>query len=216
MMEGEVRRARAWAQAADGDRAGARALLESAVADALDRGADALAGIAGWELARLGDRGAAAAALTPLLGREGPLGLRAAHAVAADRRDAGELDRISAELEAFGFELEAAEAAAEAARSWARVGDVRRATARDRRVEALRAACEGAFTPLLAVGAGGDRLTDRQREVALLAARGLTSKAVAEQLGLSRRTVDNNLQQVFVKLGIRRRTELADALGLEP
>jgi DNA-binding CsgD family transcriptional regulator len=45
--------------------------------------------------------------------------------------------------------------------------------------------------------------------VATLAARGLTSRKIAEDLFVSVRTVDNHLQQVYVKLGVKRRSELA-------
>jgi DNA-binding CsgD family transcriptional regulator len=69
--------------------------------------------------------------------------------------------------------------------------------------------CEGALTPRIATGKGSTSLTDREREVAILAARGLTSRKIAEDLFVSVRTVDNHLQQVYVKLGIKRRSELA-------
>lgn len=216
LMESEITRARAWARAAGGDVAGARDDLEAAAADAVARGADAFAGSCGWELARSGDPAAAGRVLAPFLGRDGALGLRAAHAAAVVARDAEALEAVSADLHAAGFELEAAEAAAEAARCRTREGARRQATALARRAEGLRARCEGAFTSLLAAPDAAEPLTERQREIALLAAKGMSSKAIAEQLVLSRRTVDNNLQQAFSKLGIGRRTELAAALGLAP
>jgi DNA-binding CsgD family transcriptional regulator len=49
-----------------------------------------------------------------------------------------------------------------------------------------------------------------------LAARGLTSRTIAEQLFVSVRTVDNHLQQAYVKLGIKRRSELAAHLARSP
>jgi DNA-binding NarL/FixJ family response regulator len=76
----------------------------------------------------------------------------------------------------------------------------------------LAAACEGAWTPwLLAPEPTG--LTRREREVATLAAAGLSSRSIAERLVLSKRTVDNHLSQVFAKLGLHSRTELPAALG---
>jgi len=57
-------------------------------------------------------------------------------------------------------------------------------------------------------------LTAREREIALLAARGAASNDIARQLFLSPRTVSNHLQSAYAKLGIRRRSELAAALGL--
>lgn len=53
-------------------------------------------------------------------------------------------------------------------------------------------------------------LTPREREVAELAAAGATSRAIAEQLGISRRTVDNLLGRVYSKLGVPGRDGLRD------
>ena len=76
--------------------------------------------------------------------------------------------------------------------------------------------CKGARTPTLATATSTVvPLTDREREVALLAARGMQSKVIADQLFLSMRTVNNHLQRVYDKLGINGRPELASALGLD-
>lgn len=50
-------------------------------------------------------------------------------------------------------------------------------------------------------------LTARQKEVVKLAANGLTNKAIAEQLGVSNRTIESELRTVFNKLGVGSRTE---------
>jgi DNA-binding NarL/FixJ family response regulator len=55
-------------------------------------------------------------------------------------------------------------------------------------------------------------LTRRELQVALLAAAGLTNREIAERLATSPRTVGNQLQRVFEKLGVRRRTTLGVAL----
>jgi DNA-binding CsgD family transcriptional regulator len=60
----------------------------------------------------------------------------------------------------------------------------------------------------------GEALTGREREVALLAARGRTSPQIASALYLSVRTVDTHLSRVYRKLMIDGRHELADALGI--
>ena len=52
-------------------------------------------------------------------------------------------------------------------------------------------------------------LTRREREVAVLAARGLTNKDIAAQLFLSVRTVEVHVDHVLTKLGFRTRTQLA-------
>lgn len=56
-------------------------------------------------------------------------------------------------------------------------------------------------------------LTNREREVSLLAAAGLPSRAIADRLSLSVRTVNNHLVRAYSKLGVSRRDELAKALG---
>ncbi len=55
-------------------------------------------------------------------------------------------------------------------------------------------------------------LTTAEREVALLAASGRANKEIADQLGLSVRTVENRLHRIYEKLGIAGRPELAAAL----
>ena len=56
-------------------------------------------------------------------------------------------------------------------------------------------------------------LTGREREVADLAASGLSSRAIGERLGITTRTVDNLLGRVDVKLGVAGRAELVGVLG---
>ena len=52
-------------------------------------------------------------------------------------------------------------------------------------------------------------LTARERDIATFAAQGESSKAIAEQLFLSVRTVNNHLQNVYSKLGVTGRGQLA-------
>jgi DNA-binding CsgD family transcriptional regulator len=60
----------------------------------------------------------------------------------------------------------------------------------------------------------GEELTGREREVAMLAARGRTSPEIATSLYLSVRTVDTHLHRVYRKLMIEGRHELAAAMGI--
>jgi DNA-binding CsgD family transcriptional regulator len=55
-------------------------------------------------------------------------------------------------------------------------------------------------------------LTPQEREIAHLAASGLTNKEIGARLFLSHRTVGAHLYQIFPKLGIRSRAALRDAL----
>lgn len=69
---------------------------------------------------------------------------------------------------------------------------------------------EGA-AEVLPIGRPGARplLTEREREVLALVARGHTDRELAEQLSLSVRTVQNHLASVRRKTDLRRRSELA-------
>jgi DNA-binding CsgD family transcriptional regulator len=111
--------------------------------------------------------------------------------------------------------LLAAEAAAGAAEAYSRAGDTRAAAAALRRSNVLAATCEGASTPGLVHADTAVPLSGREREIVLLAAKGLASKDIAERLFLSVRTVNNHLQHAYAKLGVGSRAGLAQALGSE-
>jgi len=52
-----------------------------------------------------------------------------------------------------------------------------------------------------------ERLSDREMDVIKLAAKGMSNKDIADELHLSRRTVEGNLRNIFNKLGVGSRTE---------
>lgn len=112
-----------------------------------------------------------------------------------------------------GLDLLAAEAAAEAVHLLRQRRSPEVAHARQR-LGAFLACCDMVHTP--ALQAATPTLTDREWEVARLAADGSTSRAIAEQLFLSARTVENHLQRVYSKLGVTSRAELRVALGTIP
>jgi len=56
-------------------------------------------------------------------------------------------------------------------------------------------------------------LSDREREILLLAAEGLDNAAIAERLTLSVRTVERHFQNVYLKLGLSGRTARAAAVA---
>jgi len=92
-------------------------------------------------------------------------------------------------------------------------GSVRRAID-----ERLRAVSRSSDLPLpvdLAAPAE-QRLTARELDIARRVAAGARNREVAEALGVSKRTVDNTLANVYRKLGCGGRAGLAAAVGVEP
>lgn len=65
----------------------------------------------------------------------------------------------------------------------------------------------------LPAGARAGGLTPHEREIAALAAAGLTNKQIAQRLYLSHRTVSSHLYRIFPKLGVATRAALRDALA---
>ncbi|MFZ0002590.1 MAG: AAA family ATPase [Trebonia sp.] len=61
-----------------------------------------------------------------------------------------------------------------------------------------------------------DSLTPQERQIAMLAAAGMSNKEIGQRLFLSHRTVGAHLYQIFPKLGIRSRAAPRDALAELP
>lgn len=116
-------------------------------------------------------------------------------------------------LVAVGASLQAAEVATIAARVFesealpARVAQMTRY-----RVE-LVAECGRVATPRLADAPERVGLTGREREIAMLAAAGLTNREIAERLFISVRTAEGHLYRACTKLGIAGRDEIAGVLS---
>jgi DNA-binding CsgD family transcriptional regulator len=138
---------------------------------------------------------------------------RARHAAAVRASDGEALAGAATDFEAMGALLLAAEAWSGAAESFSQAGDRRAATAALRHSDALAAECEGAATPALFHENPAVPLSEREREIVLLAADGLASRDIADRLFLSVRTVNNHLQHAYAKLGISSRAGLAKAIG---
>ncbi|GLX10729.1 helix-turn-helix transcriptional regulator [Microbispora sp. NBRC 16548] len=206
--------ARAWVLAARGDLDGAlRCALAAAEGDAgraAGDGDDDLFVL--HDVARLG----APELVTRRLDRlaetmSGDLAaVLADHAAALAVRDAAALDKAARRLADLGLLLHAAEAAAHAADAHR---DGRAAAASRAYASALARACQGARTPAL-IGLATPRLTPRQRQIAGLAAAGLTNREIAQRLGLSIRTVANQLCRVYESLGSSDRSSLGRLIGL--
>lgn len=137
----------------------------------------------------------------------------AAHARGAAANDGSSLDAASRTFESMGALLDAAEASSRAAAAHGAAGANAERAASTRRAAMLLERCRGAATPW---GTPPDdlQLSGRQLEVARLAARGLSSRAIAERLYLSVRTVDNHLYRIYARLGVDSREQLATVLTL--
>lgn len=148
---------------------------------------------------------------------DGPLpALYVAHARALAAGDGGRLDTVAGGFAELGLQLLAGEAYAQACAAHRAAGHTGAAGWSASRSRAAAAGCEGAETPAAGLLERTGELTPRESEIAALAAGGLTSKAIADQLVISVRTVNNVLRSVYAKLGISRRQDLPDALGLRP
>jgi DNA-binding CsgD family transcriptional regulator len=209
--------ARPWLAAVRGALLLAADLAMGAAVQARELGAVAYEALALHDAVRFGAAARATRRLDELAASgENPLILRyAEHAAALLRRDGKALDTIADAFEAAGADLLAAETAAEASRMHQLSGRSAKARAAAARSAYLARACKGVRTPALEVLAA-PTLTPREREIAMLAAAGLSNRAIADQVTLSVRTVDNHLHQVYAKLGIAGRAELRRVLEVQP
>jgi len=213
LMDAEIQRARAWNAAAHGELTQACGYLRDGVDLADGQGAVGLELGLVHDLARLGNSRTAAELVSSCDGVRGSLAVcRREHIAAVTARDGAALDAVATKFADAGILLLAAEAAADAARAHERAGSKRAALASQRWSSELAEQCEGARTPALFTSATTP-LTQREREVAALAAAGLGNRAIAERLFVSLRTVENHLQRIYDKLGVAGREELTAALG---
>lgn len=213
----EVRRSLAWVHVAAGDPDEAADVLDAAAEDGLAAGELVHAGLALHDLVRLGRPERAVERLRTLAGEtdSAVLAIWADHAAASVARDRAGLERVAEAFESLGCELAAAETWSEASTIGPDGRPGRPAGAAARRAMILARQCEGARTPLLAMPrdrAAVDELSDREREIAELAATGVGRRQIAERLVISPRTVDSHLQRIYAKLGVTSRDALADML----
>jgi DNA-binding CsgD family transcriptional regulator len=211
----ELRRARAWTEVAAGNRSAAHNHLREAIAIARHRGDVVWESDSLHDLARLGWAEEAVDRLGELASVvEGGLATaRARYATALVDDDVDALGHIAGAFEEMGAWLYAAEASAAAAVALRRAGKGRRAAWAELRAGALARRCEGASTPALRAIESQALLSRREIEVAALAATGLANREIAERLTVSVRTVENQLQRAYEKLGVTRRADLAQALA---
>jgi DNA-binding CsgD family transcriptional regulator len=215
--EADIARAELWVVAAEGEVAKAAGRAVELADEAEASGYQGFALLFLDAAVRLGATGLADRVVAVAGRVEGPFAeVLAALVPALAAGDGAALDAAAERLAGLGIHLHAAEAATHAARAHRRAGAARHARASADRAARLSARCEGAWTPALAGGSALDALTPREREVVLLAGRGLSSRAIAEHLTVSVRTIDNQLGRAYRKLGITSRADLATLLRNAP
>jgi len=213
----ELTMARAWAAVSAGDLETGRRFFEQAAEQALARGDVVGEATAHHGVARIGFPARALERLGALaaVSEGGLLRARWEHCAALVADDPRRLAEVAEAFEAMGADVLAAEGMAAAAIAARSRDDGRRSAAYEREAVRLIEQCDGPVTPQLLTIATRARLTPQERRTALLAAAGRSNKQVAEELFLSVRTIENHLQRVYEKLGIRSRTDLAAALGAD-
>jgi len=126
--------------------------------------------------------------------------------------DADELTSVSEEFEKMGDPIAAIDAAAHAAAAYRRQGMRGSALGSSSRAQALADRCGGASTPALQQASERVPFTDREREIVMLIGQGLSTRAIAERLTLSARTVEGHIYRAMDKTGVANREELAALL----
>jgi DNA-binding CsgD family transcriptional regulator len=204
----ELELAEAWLATARGERSLAERLARRAIRTAASRGQRALEAHAVHDAVRLGVPGLHSRLATLASTVDGPMArVFAAHGAALAASDAPGLDRAAQEFAELGAILLAAEASVQAATAYGRTGDTPRQLAATDLGRRLATRCEGARSPALLQAAQSpeiDLLTNREREIAGLAARGCSNRDISTRLVLSVRTVSNHLNHIYGKLGVRR------------
>jgi DNA-binding NarL/FixJ family response regulator len=205
--------ARPWVAVVTGDRGHAMDLAIEAARSAREREAPCFEAFALHDAVRLGAAEQAVDRLHELVDMVDSDLVRtfAEHAAAVVLDDPERLETVGAWFAGVGADLLSAETYVQAAHAYRRGG----AAAGERwlrtRAALLLDGCEGARTPLVS-GIQAPQLTPRERDVARLAAAGLSNQDIAERLVLSPRTVGNHLHRVYTKIGIGERSSLAELL----
>jgi DNA-binding CsgD family transcriptional regulator len=208
---------RAWVQVAGGELSTSVEIALTAAKLAEESEQPAYQTICLYDAVRIGGAAAVGERLREVAGYvEGPVApLLVAVADGLATGDGPALARSAAALADEGQVLLAAEAATAAARAFEQTGERAQMRRALQRAAELAGECPGVRTPLLELAGRVGLLSRREREVAVLAT-GLSSRQVADRLGLSVNTVNNTLARAFAKLGVSNRTELADIFRNDP
>ena len=200
--------ARAWARASVGQTTAAQTHTVRAAQIARRSGMYAIEMRALHTAVRFGDRSQTARLGELATTLNTPLAEAvAAHARGLADHDGELLDAAADRFAKLGALALAADAAAQAAREHARARHRGKELESSTRAHWLASQC-GIRTPAVDAAAQPLPITEREREIAMLAAAGLSNRQIADRLSVSVRTVDGHLYRIFAKLGIERRDQL--------
>ncbi len=144
---------------------------------------------------------------------DGPrVGVAARFAEGLATRDAAGLESVSQDFERLGDLVAALDAAAHSAMAYRRGDRKGSALTCLSRAHELAARCGGADTPALRAAGEPVRFTGREREVVMLVGQGLSSRAIADRLMLSVRTVEGHIFRAMARTGAANRDELGRML----
>lgn len=144
---------------------------------------------------------------------DGPrVGVAADFAEALRTDDGAAMTAASLDFERIGDRVAAMDAAALAAVARRSMGLRGSALGCTSRAGQLAQECGGATTPALRKSAKHLPLTDRELEVVVMLASGLSNRQIAERLTVSVRTVESHVYNAMAKTGSGSRAELAAAL----
>jgi DNA-binding CsgD family transcriptional regulator/tetratricopeptide (TPR) repeat protein len=210
----DQRRALAWVDAQAGRLTEAIAALWAAADIALERGQRSFELIILDDLLRLGEADAAVRARDVSAFVEGLLGKAVGlHAQAVISKHGKDLELAASSFAMMSHSLTASELWAGASTAYRREGLQARSTKAAKKSHDMAALCEGARRRPGSLPDQVEPLSRRQREVALLAARGASNAEIANVLSLSVRTVESHLYAAFAKLGLTARDELTSVMA---
>jgi len=212
-VDNERELARAWVAACQGAVSEAIACSLSAAEAASSKGQFAAEVVCLQTATQFGHRSSAPRLRELQAMVEGPrVGVVSRFAAALADGNGVELAAVSERFERMGDLVAAVDAAAHAAIAYRREGLRGSALSCSTRADALAERCGGASTPALRQASQRVPLTDREREIVTLLGAGLSTRAIAERLTLSVRTVENHIYKAMAKTGVASREQLAALL----
>lgn len=140
------------------------------------------------------------------------VGVAARYAAALSADDGDQLDTVSTEFEEMGDVLAAADSAGQAATSHRRANRAGSALTAAARAHRLATSCGGATSPAIVAAPFAPPFSNREREIAVLVAQGLSNREIAQAVSLSVRTVESHVYNASCKAGVSGRTALAELM----